>query len=258
MNPSIKKEKDKVKKMKVLSCLIGFVFIMSLNVVPAFADQLSLGGGDGTLYFCSTGAAGSPVVLSSVSGCGTPGGTTGSATTGSFESPTGTTVIAIQPWSLIFPSINPLEFDPITGDVVSPQNTTAFSWGGPPGAGTSAITGDITFTSVHDGTSSPRFVGALTISANGNSGVLGSDYVPGTVYKIDFNVDLGTNPLLEDVFNHTGDVTTTSGRFSSGEVPTVPETSSVLMLGTGMLVAGTFLRLRRRKASPQGRLPEIG
>jgi len=220
--------------------------VVLLGITPAMADQLTLGG-DGTIFFCSTGGVNSPIVISTSSGCTPQGGVAGSATTGSFESPTGNTVIALQPWSLTFPT--GLELGALSGGVfqfVNQPTTTAFSWGG--ASGTSPITGNITWALVSDGTPVPRFFGTMVITGNSNSGVLGSDYQVGHSVNIDFTVSLGSNPSLEAVYAHTGGALSTSGTFSSGEVPAAPEPTSIFFLGTGILAAGTVLRARFRKA----------
>ena len=223
--------------------------VVLLGITPAMADQLTLGG-DGNLFFCSTGGVNSPIVISTSSGCSPQGGTAGSPNSGSFESPTGNTIAALQPWSLVFPT--GLEIGALSGGVfqfVNQPTTTAFSWGGPTGTpATSPITGNITWSLVSDGTPVPRFFGTMVITGNANGGALGADYQVGHTVNIDFTVNLGSNPTLETVFAHTGGVTSTSGSFSSGEVPAAPEPTSIFFLGTGILAAGTVLRARFRKA----------
>ena len=238
--------------MKLLTCVIGFGLLMSVNAVPAFADQLALGG-DGILYFCSTGGPGSAIVVSTSVGCVPNGGSAGTSApgTGTFEHPTGVpdVTVGFQPWSLTFPAINPFEFtNPIGGvfSAVSPQNTTGFSWGG--NGSVTPITGDITWTVIKDGTSKPQFTGNLLVTGNSNAGLLGSDFPSGATVEIDFTVNLGSNPKLEEVFSHTGEVTSTSGVFSSGEVPAVPEPTSIAFFGTGLLGVGFVLR---RKFAPR-------
>lgn len=224
--------------------LIVVAAVLSLTAIPAFADQLTLGG-DGTVFFCSTGGPNSPIVLSTTPGCTTAGGTVGSTNSGTFESPTGNTVVALQPWHLVFPSTNPFEFGSLVGNVfsvVSPQNVTAFSWGG---NGTGTITGNVIWTIVKDGTDRPQFMGDLVITGNGNTGQLLAEFPVGLTMGIDFTINLGGNPQLDDVFA-SGAPAATNGRFSSGEVPSVPEPGTALLMGAGLLVAGTFLRRRGR------------
>jgi hypothetical protein len=221
--------------------------VVLLGITPAMADQLTLGG-DGTIFFCSTGGVNSPIVISTSSSCSPQGGTAGSSTTGSFESPTGNTVIALQPWSLAFPT--GLEIGALSGGVfqfVNQPTTTAFSWGGASGTGT--VTGNVTWSLVSDGTPVPRFFGNLVVTGNTApaGSALANDYQPGHSVAIDFTVNLGSNPTLETIYAR-GDGASTSGTFSSGEVPAAPEPTSIFFLGTGILAAGTVLRARFRKA----------
>lgn len=229
--------------------LISAALFLTLGSSAALADQLTLGS-DGTLYFCSTGAAGSQIAIATSSACSSFGGTFSSGSTGSFEAPKGNLVIGGQPWSIAFPS--DFRFGSLSGGNFSPSgSTSSFSWG----AGSDLITGNITFTLVTDGTQSPRWIGQLLITGNANASgsLLKKDYPVGQTVKIDFNVDLGGNPSLDAVYNHSGGCPPTgagacytSGDFSSGEVPSVPEPVTGVLFGTGLIAVGTYLR--RRKA----------
>ncbi len=222
-----------------------FVVLIAAASIPAMADQMVLGGTLGSVYFCSTGGIGADIVISTSSSCSPQGGTSSSPNSGNFESPTGLAIIQSQPWGFTFPT--GLTIGSLSGNyfsVASQPTTTQFSWGG---NGTSVVTGDVTWTLVKDGSAKPQFLGGMVVTANGNLGALGLAYPVGKTASIDFTVDLGTNPTLDDVFYHTGGVTSTVGRISSGEVPAVPEPTSIFFLGSGILAAGTLLRLRRRK-----------
>ena len=218
------------------------IFAVLAVAVPAFADQFSMGGGTGTVFFCTSGA-GQPITVStSDANCGTAGGTASSANSGTFESPTGNGIFFGQQWSFTLPtqiaSLTGANFTTITNGV--PSN---MSIGG--NNGTLAITGTITWTSVNDHTPKPQLIGTFHVSANPNTGILLSDYPVGANLSVDYTINLGTNPTLGTLWD--GGATRTSGSLSSGEVVPTPETSSILLMGTGMLLAGTVVRLRRRK-----------
>lgn len=230
--------------MKRLLCLTAMAMV-GLMPVAALANQIVLGG-DGVMTFTSSGGVASPITLASPS--------VSSLNSGSYEAPTGNTIIALQPWSMTFDAA--FSFGGLSGGqflTITNGGGTAFSWGGNGGG---AVTGKIIWTLVTDDTSTPRFNGGLLITGNtvtaSNYGGLGAivlaDFVVGNTARIDFIVNLGTNPKLNAVYNHTG-ATTTSGHFSSGEVA-LAEPGTLLFLGAGMVGLGYMAR--RRLADPRG------
>lgn len=60
---------------------------------------------------------------------------------------------------------------------------------------------------------------------------------------VDVTIRFGAKSNLESMLGTTGHL---NGKVSSGELVPTPEPSSMLLLGTGLLAAGSMLRLRRR------------
>jgi PEP-CTERM motif-containing protein len=235
---------------------LGVAMMVAAGPSLGFADQIALGGG-GTVTFDSTGAAGSNIALS-------PSPLTlSSGSSGTFESPTGTTLVALQPWSLVFPSN--FQFGGLSsGQFTTFANNTgtSFSWGG---SGGGTVTGTVIWTVVKDSTQKPNFVGTVTITGDtvtagqygGHGAAILADYAVGSVDSIDFTVNLGSDPSLDGVYAHTSCLTplmvrlslvscSTQGTFSSGEVPSsaVPEPATLLLLGSGLISLGIAGRRR--------------
>lgn len=252
-----------MRRLVSVGGLIAIAAWMMVAAAPSIgsADQIALGGSSGAITFDSTGAAGSKIAVS-------PSPLTlSSASSGTFESPTGTTLVALQPWSLVFPSN--FQFGGLSsGQFTTFANNTgtSFSWGGN-GGGT--VTGTVVWTMVKDSTQRPNFVGTLTITGDtvtagqygGHGAAILADYAVGSVDSIDFTVNLGTDSSLDQVYNHAASclfprlhlactaITTTTGTFSSGEVPSapsaVPEPATLLLLGSGLISLGIVGRRRR-------------
>ena len=135
--------------------------------------------------------------------------------------------------------------------VVQNSPSITFSWGDP----THLITGTVKFTLVTDNTPTPRFNGVIVITGNNNANcstavcqALARDYPVGSTLPFDFTINLGSHPTLDAIYSHVNGAISTSGGFSSGEVPGVPEAGSIFLLGTGLLCAGTIVRYRRRNS----------
>lgn len=104
------------------------------------------------------------------------------------------------------------------------------------GYGSSFLDGTVTLNNVTDGTNAPRFIGGLLVTMSNIPG-----FVVGSTSVLDFNVFLGTNPTVDQVFS--GQFPSTQGPLSSGEiVPSTPEPSSFLLFGSGVLGLAGLLR----------------
>lgn len=228
-----------MRKLSLMLILVAAV--LSLTAIPAFADQLGLGGGTPGVYFCNIGGN---IYMSTTSGCTTTGGTIGSDNSGNFQSPNHHVVIDGQPWSFGLPTFGWVwaVYDLVP---VGAPPTNSFSWGG---NGVEIITGTITWSFLSDGSASSKLVGSMKIDDNANGGLLGIDFPEGASVLIDYtfsNIHPTVGGLLGLGDGHSSGIAWDS----SGEVPSVPEPGTLLLLGAGLVVAGTFLR-RRGRAQP--------
>jgi hypothetical protein len=245
-----------MKFQKLIVVIVGLALTLAICSTPASADQLTLGG-DGTATFTGLSTGFQVTATGSCPAGSPPTNCIGSATTGSFESPIGTTVFANALWEFSIPSISPfLTVGALNGSGVYPVingNPSSFQFSGTaasaPGGGTGdTVTGTINWTAIDPanipGHNLAILVGMLTVT--NSTGKLVADYPIGGLTAIDYTFDLGpTNSLASIAGVPEASIT---GQASSGEVPNVPEVDSILLLGTGLLSAGTFARLRRRKA----------
>jgi hypothetical protein len=238
------------------SCAGVAVGVLAMLCSPgAFADTMGLGS-DGSVTVCSDTLG--VVFFAANSNCNSPA-TVQSGNTGTFASPDGNSVITGMPWSFLLPMF---AWVPSGGGNFVPKTTpasTSFTWGGgsnalPPNQTVGAITGRVTWTVITDGISTPQVSGVLVIDSNANSGKLLTDYPVGTSVSINYSFH-GWLPTIEAVANHANGVSQnaqglyySSGTGSSGDIPSVPEASSILLFGTGVLTAGTVVRWRRRRS----------
>ena len=177
-----------------------------------------------------------------------PASCIGSASTGGYDAPDGTEVFSGGAWDF---SLTTLTFGNLSGFFypVIGGNPSQFNFQGTnsaaPGTSSDYVNGTINWTHIADtGTTTAQMEGVLTISGSG--GLLATDYPVNDSVILDYTF----NRLTAEISTLAGDPTATgTGGAESGSVPSVPEVSSILLLGTGLLSAGTFVRLRRRRQS---------
>src|SRR5271167_123171 len=103
------------------------------------------------------------------------------------------------------------------------------------GYGSSFLDGTVTLDSIIGGTNLPRFIGGLYITSTNIPGFINGEYL-----DVDFNANLGSNPLIDDVY--AGNAPSTTGPLSSGEFAATPEPSSIALFGSGILGLGAALK----------------
>jgi len=220
---------------------IGLLLIAAAALAPGFASQLSLGGSSGLVSFSAPGP-GQPISFL------TGSSTITSLDSGLFENPTGTALLTLQPWSIVWidspylAATSPDAFAITSGD-------STFSFGD---AG-HHLTGIATFTKV--GVIGPlaTFVGTVRITTNNNldDGLVGSalltDYPVDATFPIFFLLNFGANPPLMSLWEEGG---VTGGYIAVGAVPSpidfagTPEPGSLVLAGIGAAI----LWYRRRRA----------
>ncbi len=233
------------------------VATVALSLPPVFADQLTLGGG-GTATFTGTGSTSGDVITIATSG--TPYGCASASTcigyyTGSFESPTGTTIYSGAAWSfsvspllsLLAPSGSNYAVDPNGGQL----STFNFS-----GGGGDTVTGTIDWNSLlqSGSTLAATLNGVLKVGSVVGGGTDGAnfaaDFPVGSDLSINYSFPMGE--ALSALVGSTGAAT---GTASGGEVslalagaPSVPEPGVLVLFGTGMflLLIDLFFRKYRR------------
>lgn len=232
--------------MRKFSYVVIPALLAVLCVIPAMADQLTLGATSGNVYFCSpVGATTVTVAATSFTNTTNCTGETAGTVSGGgyFEAPNGSPLF-LGTYTIGFP-VPPLVLGPEGGSGQFPANAaiSSFSWTGAGGQG--SLAGTIVWNYIVDHTAFPKFDGNLTVtSVSGTNPIFTSDFpANGTVTHVDFT--MGNLGVFFDAIRGTG--TQRSATISSGEVVPTPEVSSVLLLGTGMLLAGTFVRYRRRR-----------
>jgi PEP-CTERM motif len=97
------------------------------------------------------------------------------------------------------------------------------------------LDGTVDLINVTDGTNTPRFIGGLDITSSNIPG-----FADGAVAPLDFNIYLGRNPTIDQVYS--GEAHSTEGPIASGELQPVPEPSSIALFGSGALGLAGMLR----------------
>lgn len=222
---------------------IGYLSaILTVLLVPAWSDEVMFGPDATNVYFCSGGTGGSGAVNVTMTGdstCATSTSVNLGNTNSSFFV-NSVKVLDNQQWSLT--TFGPLILVPMAPAPTIPfefstSGTSSFTFGT---NASDQLTGTITWNQVDDNTLQPKFIGNLAITSA--TGVLASSYTPGSTAGVTMILDTGSTI---DSLATSPTARSTSGHLSTAEIPAVPETSSVVLLGTGMLVAGAFLRFRR-------------
>lgn len=229
--------------MRLLTVMTIVVLCGATCSMSAFADQLTLGGSTSSVYYCSTGSDGLVTVSATdfTAGCKpvSDGTVSGAAT---FESPKGT-IMLTGTYTIGFP-VPPIVLGPENALNQFPTNgvTSSFNFNGGVGG---ALSGIISWNFVVDHTANPRWDGNLQIgSVSGTNPSFVNDFHTGDINHIDFTMDAIT--FLADLATTGG---TTSNTISSGQVSPVPEVSSLLLFGTGMLLALSVISYRRKRFS---------
>ncbi len=214
-------------------------------VLPALADELTLSKSTGSLSFCSV--SGGDIYVSAggfsdQSKCTANSGTLSGS--GVLQS-NGITIDSGGTYDFTFPG------DPSTL-MLTPAG--AYTWNASNGTSATftykdnmgSFSGTITWSPVGQTNLAMTlrgntFIGGTNYTATGS---LAQDYPIGGIAPFVFAVNLSTSSL-SNLSTAPGNA---SGTLMSGQVsdPPVPEVSSILLLGTGLLSAGIFASLRRR------------
>jgi len=115
--------------------------------------------------------------------------------------------------------------------VIMNGSSVGFSWSG----GGYNLAGDVTFNTIASSGYTDLFNATMLITSSTLPGYTAGDYA-----LMDFTVNLGSNPSLDAVYQ--GQVGSTEGYLSSGEAAPVPEPSSMLLFGSGMVGIAGLLR----------------
>ncbi len=125
--------------------------------------------------------------------------------------------------------------------------TSTFSYSAADG---DSLTGTVSWTTANNGSGNPHLDGTITVTSRSGDMAFTSAFPVSSVSNFDLLLSkLTCTPSItpctvEQLFvNGSGSASAT---VSSGQVPAMPEPGSMLLLGSGLLVAGSFLRRRRR------------
>ena len=221
--------------MRLLLC--SALVMLSFGLVPASADQITFGPSTNNISFCSL--SGGAVTVSAAgfsSGC-VPLAGTGTITGSATWNPTGGSA-ELGTFSI---AMSTMTLTPAGGAVWNSSGGagSTFTYSGASGT----IVGSITWSTVTDATNPIQFAGSLQITSA--SGSLLARFPVGTTVGFDFTMNGGAG-ILTALSAAPGQ---SSNPISSGEVAPVPEPGSILLLGSGLLAAGSFLRMRRKRIS---------
>ena len=228
-------------KSRVLATLLVLALAVTVGAVGASADQITLGGsGVGAVTF-STLVAGSTISMVM-----NPS-PMGSNNSGSFESPDGNTIQALEPWSFTGAPNNAITLSSTTGTSFA-VNMNGAVWNfvyGVVSASTDYVTGTVSWYNVSDSTHAPKLVGTLLVT-----GCQSVDFVPtcefivGQDYAIDITLNIAPG-VLQDIWNGTPASSPSTGGTSSGEV-VVPEPATLSLFGSGLVSLVGILRRRMK------------
>jgi len=135
-------------------------------------------------------------------------------------------------------------FNPGNGEFAvtggNPETYTYASVFGP----AESLTGSVTWSVIKDDTSTPDILGSLLITASAGDAPFLTDFQVGKIVPIDVTfADLGNQTLLKDL---AANGCVDADLISHGKVGPVPEPSSLLLMGSGLL---GLVGLVRKKAS---------
>jgi hypothetical protein len=215
---------------KVCICLLSTLMAVLVMTGAANADpsQITLGLSSGNINFSGSGAGNVSISFSgTLTGSGLIEGVTGGVGTYTM-SLTGTPTLSSAGGGNYNVNMNGGN---IAFNFVSSSNSNDF------------FTGNMALTLIKDSTQRPELLATLTITASG--GIFQAGWPVGSTSVPDLTVNLGSNPSLDALW--AGTSSSTSGPISSGEVVPVPEPASIALLGSGLLMAGSWVKVRRRK-----------
>jgi hypothetical protein len=230
--------------MKRWSILLAVVLVAAA-VSASAQTQISLGGSSSGQSITFTTPGGSqPIAMGFSGACSVPG-VGGSSTclsgAGTLQNPPSSNVAGNYYMWMTGGGPSLRQSAPGSYSVNMNGSTFNYLWSAANGtvAGTIALTG----ASQVSGYPQVFFVGKLSITSA--TGAYSSMFAgSGNNIDVTFYLNAG-NMSLDALWANGGSA---SGYLSSGElVPVVPEPASMVLLGSGLLAAGSMFRLRRRK-----------
>lgn len=222
-----------------LTALFTLLSAFALFAVPAFAQtQIVLNGSSGSMTFVS-GGSNQPIAVCP-SGCTMTG-------TATFEI-NGVTIVPTGSETADY-TIN---FTSGTGTLNSSNSGATFAYT----AGTQTATfsytdsagdslaGDLTLTLAKDDTAQPNFIGIVTNVSTSGTSTFTNIFQNGLSLHIDWTLS-NLDPTLSTLFNSSVSGDSSLSPISSGEAFPVPEPTSMLLLGTGLIALGFLYRKKK-------------